>query len=464
MAKKIFLGLSIGLFVLFAISFANNIALAQESCSSINAGKGWDCGKLNVDPSECSNYYYSGRSVRPGGPYDENSWRQYFQGYYIDGKPKGLFWDLSKCTIGPTDCYGQCRPATENMGSTCSGTQVDSCNNLTIDRLEGNQTNCNNYYTHDSWADAPAMSKCAKNSNYIPACDLNNSSYNPDCDPDSGIWECSWDGYNPDICPCSYCNKVGSETRPCEQSSARCAGKPCYYEVAGGKVIQATLCGSEQPVCGNGVVEQGEQCDPPDMGANPPGKGYGCWPPAGLDDGSAAWDLKKNLECKYQYCGDGEINDTEECDPGTNSQAKPVWPYIPAADNPNCSGDGLTGRCYGSATILPSGVGLPDPEGVVPPECDPFSASYDPSADCSNKYCTCEPKPPIPPLPCNVDYCTSQGLPGALDAKCAEPPGPVANDFNPNFVIDYANKLQTGEIDINKSLAILDNYILNLIK
>lgn len=135
------------------------------------------------------------------------------------------------------------------------------------------------------------------------------------------------------------------------------------------------------PECGNGVVEDGEACDPlnddrcgsdckplpfcGDMTVQP-GRGEQCEPPntSGCD---ANCQHAIGPAPEEPFCGDGEVNvQGEQCDPPNGSTCDANCQTIDAPEDPNCKTCGETGKpvevilewaCGGAPPTTVSGAG-----------------------------------------------------------------------------------------------------------
>jgi hypothetical protein len=83
------------------------------------------------------------------------------------------------------------------------------------------------------------------------------------------------------------------------------------------------------PVCGNGVVEPGETCDPP---------------------GSIAGQNGNRCRADCTVCGDGIVQPPESCDDGNSAQCDPVHPQKPV------QGDSCNNQCAGLICKDPSTI------------------------------------------------------------------------------------------------------------
>jgi cysteine-rich repeat protein len=129
-------------------------------------------------------------------------------------------------------------------------------------------------------------------------------------------------------------------------------------------------------VCGNGVVEEGEECDP--GSANPTGCSDDCrheWCGDSVINGSEECDDGANnsdvtpdacrTRCRLPRCGDGTVDQGESCDPG---------PGVPTDVPDACRADCTPARC---------GDGIRDSG----EECDDGSANADDVADACRLDC-----------------------------------------------------------------------------
>ena len=136
-------------------------------------------------------------------------------------------------------------------------------------------------------------------------------------------------------CLCKgICNKVGdpcckkdgtfSNTDACNQAACRWEGNRCMrpscidacpknvmggpaFQLSGRKVACNPRFCPPLPVCGNGVREEGEDCDD---GNNKDDASGGKWNEDCLDE-----EICKNCDCEKR-CGNGTVDSGEECDPG----------------------------------------------------------------------------------------------------------------------------------------------------
>ncbi len=213
---------------------------------------------------------------------------------------------------------------------------------------------------------------------------------------------------------------------------------------AGDEIIQlASLKCLSGPVsvCGNGVLDSGEDCDPPDMGGmtcldfgSVMAAGLSCYPPGHPN------------ECTYQnnceLCGNGKIDPGEECDP-PDMGAKTCLDYgSPVAAGLKCYPFGTPHQCKydpSGCSVIFCGDGNVD----APELCDPGSIPPPPFENLNGK--TCDTAVPIPyiggigsvlacypqgdPQECQFDTSGCNGCEGPLD-----PVGIWCEDAGQNIV------------------------------
>ncbi len=111
-----------------------------------------------------------------------------------------------------------------------------------------------------------------------------------------------------------------------------------------------SICRPEGPVCGNGNVEDGEECDPAGSSCTKSGRSGIC---------------SSTCQCSLNpYCGDGTVNSGEECDPPGSSCTKSGRSGVCSSTcqcslNPYC-GDGTVNNgeeCEGSGSCTCDGCG-----------------------------------------------------------------------------------------------------------
>ncbi|MFH2007019.1 MAG: hypothetical protein ABI333_10580 [bacterium] len=88
-------------------------------------------------------------------------------------------------------------------------------------------------------------------------------------------------------------------------------GEPCYGDGTcdEGLICQGDVCGLPPPTCGNGVREEGEDCDDADLGAAT------CATAAQLSDGALRCDAACAFDTTGCFeCGNGTVEGPEQCD------------------------------------------------------------------------------------------------------------------------------------------------------
>lgn len=148
-------------------------------------------------------------------------------------------------------------------------------------------------------------------------CDDGNDLYDDGCDPQCRIqtgWECEG---SPSTCTLLCGNGVLDQDEQCDDGSRQegdgCDAE-CLLESGWDCEGEPSVC---TPLCGNGVVDQDEQCDGTDL------QGNTC---ESIEGGFTGGELSCSSGCTFDTttcilpnCGDGILNENEECDDGNSS-------------------------------------------------------------------------------------------------------------------------------------------------
>jgi cysteine-rich repeat protein len=212
------------------------------------------------------------------------------------------------------------------------------------------------------------------------------------------------------VCPddeaCEFGSAIGSSEDACGEcplASFTCPAGGSYtvlvgaYEYGQAYTCQAQVVESEEPICGNNVVDDGEACDGTDTvpGAecNEPGTPREClYVECGdsveegteeCDDGNTLADDGCGPTCLEEFCGDGVENGSEQCDDGNEVEgdgcsstcmAEGCGDGTPAEgeecdDGNNVDGDGCSRLCLeeycGDEIVNDDGAEECDPPGSV---------------------------------------------------------------------------------------------------
>ena len=116
-------------------------------------------------------------------------------------------------------------------------------------------------------------------------------------------------------------------------------------------------CEPSEPFCGNGIVEEGEECDPGGICEGGAKDGALCWRPTSCPGGTCVpWERSDcDDDCTEVECGDGNLNEKagEECDDGNNvsgdgCDANCMFePSCAESQAPQCGGHCPTGSACG---------------------------------------------------------------------------------------------------------------------
>ncbi len=350
-----------------------------------------------------------------------------------------------------SDCSPTCGNGVVEPGETCdpASSCPTSCNDgnaCTVDQTTGSRANCNVACSHTS------VTTCVAGDGCCPAgCNANNDS---DCSPScgNGVVEVGETCDPRSSCPASCDDGIDCTVDQMTGSRANC-NVACSHTsvttcVAGDGCCPAGCNANNDsdcsPKCGNGVVEDGETCDPKSS----------C--PASCDDGMACTvdqmtgsrancnvacshtpitacasgdgccpagcNANSDSDCSPQ-CGNGVVEDGETCDPKSSCPAS-------CGDGMACTVDQMTGsraNCNVACSHTPITDCVSD-DGCCPAGCNANSDS-DCSPQCGNGVVeageTCDPKSSCPAscddgMACTVDQMT--GSIADCDVACDHTP------------------------------------------
>jgi cysteine-rich repeat protein len=234
----------------------------------------------------------------------------------------------------------------------------------------------------------------------------------PDCDDEPGCLECEFDcDPNPNDCIAGQCDRFSGRCNAFVNFGAACDtdGDPSTTEACAdfGRCVAT--------VCGNGIVDPGEQCD----------------------DGNTSADDSCDERCQIvPVCGNGILEGSEECDDGNTA-----------------GGDGCEADCR---VLAVCGNGLF--EGAE--QCDDGNTSSGDGCDASCQLELCGG------ISCNDgNPCTSDGCENAATGPCANTALPDGTACENDGLADTVEQCQAGacrSLPPDRALIILDPSVLAL--
>jgi cysteine-rich repeat protein len=196
---------------------------------------------------------------------------------------------------------------------------------------------------HDGWMYASKTDN--GNTNALEACDDGNAANTDNCVGTCALATCG-DGFlNAGVDPAG--SPSAGIVEQCDDADGTGAGDNCDATLSG----KCTIKGAAGSVCGNGVIDPGEQCDDGNIGA-PTGSGGPANPIIGCGTAAQGWPIFANgkngtnasctCNCMWNKCGDGQNyaavtnptnpNPLETCDDGnSNNRDACINSCVPAA-------------------------------------------------------------------------------------------------------------------------------------
>lgn len=345
------------------------------------------------------------------------------------------------------DCDSLCGNGVVEAGERCDPpnscpTSCDDQDVCTTDSLQGSADQCTAHCVHDQ------ITACGGEDGCCPeGCDATNDA---DCNRicGNGVVEPGEYCDPPSLCPTSCDDQDACTTDTLQGSAAQCTARCVHAAITacvGGDGCCPVGCDATNdndcsPVCGNGVVEPGEHCDPPGScptdcdDQNPctndtlEGEAATCTarcvhaPVTQCQNGDgccpSGCDATSDNDCSAS-CGNGVLEPGETCDPPSSCPT--------ACDDQNvCTTDTLEGsaancnaRCVFTAiTTCQSG------DGCCPSGCN-ANTDTDCSPLCGNSVVepgeTCDPPDTCPTHCDDQDACTDDTLEGSAancNARC----------------------------------------------
>ncbi len=249
-----------------------------------------------------------------------------------------------------SDCSATCGNGIVEGGEKCDGNCPTNCNDnvaCTKDSLIGSASNCSSQCLHE------AIVACANGDGCCPAgCNSTNDS---DCAPKCGNSVVETGETCDGNCPTS-CNDNIACTKDTKTGTAASCNVVCTHtaitQCVGGDGCCPAGCNANtdsdcQPVCGNGVVETGETCDPTASCPTNCNDNNACT--ADLLLGSAATCDVSCSHTAITACTSGDGCCPAGCVHATDTDCA----CIPACAGVQCGDDGCGGSC-GQCTVPPA--------------------------------------------------------------------------------------------------------------